>query len=398
MPGIWNTYFAELTGRNDEKIFLLRSKKMLKTIRLAIALLVSVSALSVAQSGFAESSNLKPLVSPELLKHAKLKMLWDNVFPIQKNENLDRLLLFGDYFYALTDHNFMLFMNQKNGNIIFEKTIEATGLPITGLRLYDNELMYINSDSKLVQINAQTGTVITSTNVGFSVACPVARNSKYFYIAGTDKRLHALHVDNKVQVFEVAAENDSVITSVIADDNSVIFATNAGNIISIAPDKPQLLWQFNAAGAIVGSIIRDGMSLFFACKDTNVYRVDMVAPPENKRLVWMHQTAAILEDAPVITQDIVYQHVKGKGLSAINKQTGTALWQVPGGVDLLTEAANKAYVITNIRTLVVMDNVKAKKLYTVNFAEVSKYVSNTTDDKIYIADNLGRIACLQPVK
>jgi outer membrane protein assembly factor BamB len=371
---------------------------MLKTVRLTIALLVTVSALFVAQSGFAESSNLKPLVSPELLKFAKLKMLWDNVFPIKKNENLDRLLLFGDYFYVLTDHNFILSMNQKNGNIIFEKTIEATGLPITGLRLYNNELMYVNSDSKLVQINAQTGTVITSTNVGFSVACPVARNSKYFYIAGTDKRLYAIHADNKVQAFEVAAENDSMITSVIADENFVIFATEAGNIICIAPDKPQLLWQFNAAGAIVGSLVRDGMSLFFACKDTNVYRVDMVGPPENKRLVWMHQTAAILEDAPVVTQDIVYQHVKGKGLTAINKQTGTALWQVPGGVDLLTEAANKAYVITNIRTLVVMDNVKAKKLYTVNFAEISKYVSNTTDDKIYIADNLGRIACLQPVK
>jgi len=371
---------------------------MLKTVRLAIALLVSVSALSVAQSGFVESSNLKPLVSPELLKYAKLKMLWDNVFPIQKNEKLDRLLLFDNYFYALTNRNFMLSMNQKNGNIRFEKTIEATGLPITGLRLYDNELMYVNSDSKLVQINAQTGNVITTTNVGFSVACPVARNSKYFYIAGTDKRLHALHADNKVQAFEVAAENDSAITSVIADENFVIFATEAGNIICIAPDKPLRLWQFNAAGAIVGSPVRDGMSLFFACKDTNVYRVDMVGPPENDRLIWMYQTAAILEDAPVVTQDIVYQHVKGKGLSAINKQTGTALWQVPGGVDLLTETAKKAYVITNIRTLVVMDNVKAKKLYSVNFAEVSKYVSNTMDDKIYIADNLGRIACLQPVK
>jgi outer membrane protein assembly factor BamB len=99
-----------------------------------------------------------------------------------------------------------------------------------------------------------------------------------------------------------------------------------------------------------------------------------------------------------VTQEIVYQHVKGKGLTAINKDTGSALWQVPGGVDLLTEAENRAYVITNTRTLVVMDNVKAKELYTVNFAGVSKHASNITDDKLYIADNHGRIACLQPVE
>jgi len=71
---------------------------------------------------------------------------------------------------------------------------------------------------------------------------------------------------------------------------------------------------------------------------------------------------------------------------------------VPGGIDLLTEARNRAYVITNNRTLVVMDNVKAKELYKVNFAGVSKHVSNITGDKIYIADNHGRIACLQPVE
>jgi hypothetical protein len=46
----------------------------------------------------------------------------------------------------------------------------------------------------------------------------------------------------------------------------------------------------------------------------------------------------------------------------------------------------------------VMDNIKSKKLYSVNFAGVSKHASNITDDKIYIADNLGRIACLQPVE
>jgi outer membrane protein assembly factor BamB len=369
---------------------------MLKTVRFVIALLVSLSASCAFQSG--AGSSLKPLVSSELLKHAKLKMLWDNELPIKKNENLDRLLLFDKYLYAISNRNFILSLNQKNGSIIFGKTIETAGLPITGMRLYDNEIMYVSSDSQLVQFNAQSGIVEKSTDIGFSVTCPVARNSNYFYIAGADNRLHAIHAGNRVQAFEVAAENNSTITSVIADENFVIFATAAGNIISIAADEPRRLWQFDAGVAIAGQLIKDGMSLFFACKDTNVYRVDMVGPPENKRLVWKYQTEAVLNDSPIVTQDIVYQRVGNKGLTAINKQVGTALWKVPKGVDLLTEARNKAYVITSTRTLVVMDNIKAKELYTVNFAEVTKYVSNITNDKIYIADDRGRIACLQPVE
>ena len=65
---------------------------------------------------------------------------------------------------------------------------------------------------------------------------------------------------------------------------------------------------------------------------------------------------------------------------------------------MLTESSNKAYVITNTKTMVVMDNVKAKKLLAVNLTGVTKHASNIMDDKIYIADNIGRIACLQPVK
>jgi len=45
-----------------------------------------------------------------------------------------------------------------------------------------------------------------------------------------------------------------------------------------------------------------------------------------------------------------------------------------------------------------MDNAKARKLYSVNFAHVSKYAANAMDDKIYIADKRGRIACLEPTE
>jgi outer membrane protein assembly factor BamB len=371
---------------------------MTKMVRLRIVLVFGILALWITQNSVAGKISSKPLISQELLKHAKLKMLWDNELPIKKNENLERLFLLDNRLYAVSDRNFVLYLNQKNGKIIFGKNIEPAGLPIMELKLYDNELMYLSSNSKLVQLNAQSGVVLNTTDIGFSLTCPVARNSSYFYLAGTDNRLHVIHADNKVQVFEVAAENESMITSVTADEISVIFATAEGNIICITPNLPQRLWQFDASKAIAGEVITDGMSLFFASRDTNVYRVDMVGLPQKKQLIWKHQTAAVLEDAPLVTQEIVYQHVKGKGLTALNKNTGSALWQVPGGIDLLTEAGNKAYIITDTGTLVVMDNIKAKKLYSVNLVGVTKHTSNLTDDKIYFADNLGRIACLQPVE
>jgi hypothetical protein len=106
----------------------------------------------------------------------------------------------------------------------------------------------------------------------------------------------------------------------------------------------------------------------------------------------------VLDREPRVTQQVVYQNVPGKGLTAIDKQSGLFMWSVPGGVDILAEAKDRAYVITKNKKLVVMDNLTEKRLYSVNFAEVSRHTANTMDSKIYIADEQGRIACLQPVK
>jgi len=370
---------------------------MIKMLRCKFILPAGLLVLFVMQNSFAAGSNSRPLVAPELLKHAKLKMLWENELPIKKTESLERLLMLNNRLYAISNRNYLIYLNKKNGNIIFGRNIAPASFPIAEFNPYGDELLSVDGN-RLIQIDAQSGTESKKMDAGFGISCPAARNSTYIYLAGVDNRLHVFRAKDRVKTFEVAAENDSLITSILAEENSVIFGTAAGNIISIAPDTPQRQWQFDASKAIAGPIVKDGMSLFFASKDTNVYRVDIVGLPEKKQLAWKHQTAAVLEKEPRVTKGIVYQHVHGKGLIAIDRATGALLWSVPGGIDLLAEAGNRAYVITNTGTLVVMDNVKAKMLYSANFAEVSKNVSNVTDDIIYIADNLGRIACLQPVE
>jgi len=353
--------------------------------------------LCVVQKSFAAKGASQWLVSPKLLEHANLKILWDNELPIKKAESLEQLFILGNRVYAISNQNYMVSMNRENGNVIFGKVVAPEGLPVVGLKLYGDELLSIVG-TKVIEIDPNSGAQRRAIDVDFSIVCPAARNSSYFYLGGDDRRLHTLRAEDKVPIFEVAAENDSMITSIVAHDISVIFATAAGNVISMMPDRPTRLWQFDAAGGIAGPIVRDGMSLFFASKDTNVYRIDMVGLPERKQLVWKYQTAGVLEKAPRVTQEVVYQHVPRKGVTAIDKENGTLLWSVPGGVDLLAEAKGRAYVITKNRTLVAMDNLSAKKLYSVNFAEVSRYTANITDSKIYIADERGRIACLQPVE
>ncbi|MCP4258946.1 MAG: PQQ-like beta-propeller repeat protein [Planctomycetes bacterium] len=360
-------------------------------------LLASLTVLCAMQYSLAAEDISQRLVSPKLLEHANLKILWENTLPIKKTESLIGLRMLGNHIYIKSTHNYIVSLNRENGEMVFGGFDLPDGLPTSGMQLYGDELN-ATIGTNLVEINPNLGTVIKRFDLGFASSCPAARNSSYFYLGGSDNRLHVLRAEDKIQIFEVAAENDSMITSILAHDISVIFGTDAGNVVSITPDRPMKLWHFDASGAIAGPIIRDGTSLFFASKDTNVYRVDMVGLPLKRQLIWKYQTAGMLENEPRVTQQVIYQYVPGKGLTAIDKQNGQFMWSVPGGVDLLAEAKDRAYVITKNRKLVVMDNLSTKKLYSVNFAEVTRHTTNIKDSKIYIADQRGRIACLQPVQ
>ncbi len=362
--------------------------------------LVSFFIFCVVPSVAVESS-LERLISPELLKGAELEILWENKLPIKTGESLEQLFIpfdcakgkLGNRIYGLSDQNFMVSLNREKGNVIFSTSIAGVGLPVVGLGLYKDELFSV-AGNKLVEINPDSGIERSAKRLEFGVACPAARNSSYFYIAGTDRRIHTFRSEDKVQVFEAAAEDDSMITSVVADEDFVVFATDTGSCVSITPDSPKRLWQFDAADGIAWPIVRDAGALFAASKDTNVYRLNV----RTGKFVWKYQTGAMLEMGPRVTQGAVYQYVHNEGLVAIDRENGRRLWQLAEGVDLLAEAEGKAYVITNAETLVVMDNKKGKQLRSVNLAGVSRYAANVADSKIYVADKKGRIACLKPIE
>jgi len=375
---------------------------MLSAGRCVLILTVGLSVLSAAAKSLAANDDSHWLVSPELLKHANLRLTWQNQLPLKKGETLERLCLRDNYIYALSNKNFLACLDRQKGSMIFGRSIAPAGFVVLGLDLYKDDIIAIIGNN-IVELDSRLGTERRARPLEFAVTCPAARNSSFFYLAAVDRRLHALHADNRVQVFEVAAKNDSMITSIIVDDKFVVFGTDAGNVIGVAPDKAYQLWQFNAADAIAGSLKRDGMSLFFASKDTNLYRLDMVDMLTTK-LAWKQQMPGLLQKEPRVTAAAVYQPVLsrvegyagGEGLTAVDKQSGKYMWSLKEGADLLAEAAGKAYIITNRKTLAVMDNSNAKKLYVVNFADVSKHAANTTDSKIYIADERGRVACLEP--
>lgn len=334
-----------------------------------------------------------PLVPAGLLEQARLTVLWESKVALSELEHLQRLFVRGKSIYGLTDRNYLFGLNKKDGRIRFGKSLVSAGLSVFGPQLFKDDLFFTTGNS-LLQINTEFGREIGSKRFTFTLTAPIVRNAKHIYVAGNDRRLHVFNAESRLEDFQVAADNDSIITSILAEDEYVVFSTQEGNVISISPDASLRNWQFNAAGAISAELVANGRTVFVSSQDTNLYKLNA----NNGKMIWKFHTGAKLVSPARITPKVVYQHARQHGLYAVDKESGKQIWQLAEGKDLLTEANEKAYVITDDNTVVVMNNRTGKKLYSVSFAGVSIYVSGSSDSLIYIGDGVGRLACLKPAR
>jgi outer membrane protein assembly factor BamB len=355
-------------------------------------LMVIIFILCISPQAFC-SRQPAPLVQVEPLEKARLALSWESNLALDEPERLGYLFVRGDSIYALTDQNYLFGLNKKNGRIRFGKLLASMGLSVYGSQLFE-DVLYFTVGNRLLQIDTEFGRDIASRRFEFTITAPVVRNTKYIYVAGSDLRLHVYDAESMLEEFQVAADNDSIITSVIAEDEYVVFSTEEGNVICISPGAPIRKWQFDTAGTETALLVADGDSVFVSSEDTNLYELNA----KNGKMLSKFHTGAKLFSSVRVTEKNVYQHARRHGLYAIDKDSGKQIWQWAKGKDLLAEVNEKAYVITNDNTIVVIDNRTGKKLYSVNTAGVSIFVSGSTDSHIYIGDCVGRLACLKPTR
>lgn len=380
-------------GRLGEQMMergFLRDNQMLQRFLLAVFFVggcVGIAGGATTQEADAEAM----LVSESLLKHAGLQVGWQINLPLKETERVERMFVFDKYLYVLTDRNYLFCIDRAKGSIRFCLQLVKAGLKVHEPQYYGGRLLF-TVGTRIFVLDPAAGVVKESrqlVNIGRGAVCGAQRNAVHIFVAGLDKRLHAIVADEYWQEFMVTADNDSLINSIVVDDEFVVFSTQVGNIVMTSAQKAKRLWQRDIPGRINAPIVRDGRWLYVGSENTKLYKLDINSGRSGWETVF--QAGAQLTDSVTVGGRAVYQYAGNNGLYAIDKDSGKMLWQVSEGLGLLAEEDETAYVFAEPGVLVVMENSTGKKLYTVNFAGVSRYAANTTDSTIYVSDDRGRV-------
>jgi outer membrane protein assembly factor BamB len=334
------------------------------------------------------------IIGNKLLKQAGLEPVWQKAIALNPKEKVQQITIEGDYIFILTDSNYIFCLERNTGRLNFAFSAAILGMPVLEPTVYNNTA-YIIAANYLIAVDLAQGMEIHRNKIPFPVSASIAVNASHLYIPAMDKRLHVTDLKDIHEIFEVSADNVSGITSVLATDSRVFFATDAGNVICMEADKSKRIWQFDTVGAITAPLTLANDRLYISCRDTNLYQLRL--DDGNPTWTFPFHSGSILTASARATENVVYQYAADKGLYAIDAKSGKQLWLLADGLDLLAQDGDKAYVFDKNKVCVVMDNKSAEKIYTINFAPVTDFAVNTSDSNIYIMEGKN-ISCIRPVK
>jgi outer membrane protein assembly factor BamB len=330
-------------------------------------------------------------INDTLLKEASLHTVWQSAVALNPKEKVQQMTVLGNHIYILTNSNYLFCLDRNDGRSVFSISAAEAGMPVSQPADFNNAV-YFAAANELLAVDLQTGRELFRKKIEFPMSSRPAVNEKYFYLPGMDKQLHVLQRD-MFQKFRVNPEDRSGITSVVANTNSIVFATNSGKVYCMDSDRPIKRWQFNAVGAIEASLTKTNGSIYISSKDTNLYKVDA----NSGTMLWKFYTGSFLTVPARVVNKTVYQYAINKGVYAIDANSGKQIWLSADGADLLAEDANTAYVISKKNICEVMDNASAQRLYTLNFEAVTAFATNPYDSKIYVMED-NSILCIEPTK
>jgi hypothetical protein len=327
------------------------------------------------------------VIAAGLLQGAGLKLDWQNDLPLAKSESVEHFFVASEFVYITTDLNTVFCFERFDGKLRFIKQLARPSLPMMLPTEY-NGALYVVVGDELWKLDPQSASVSMIQKLERSAAAPVVFTEENIYVSGLDHRISCYDKDGNWLKFQITADNDSRISSVIVENENMWFATEQGNVYNASSYEPIRHWAFNTSGKITGGIVKNDRFIYVSSFDTMLYKLSAVSGT----LAWKAPLGSAILTMPIVYDDYIYQQSSRNGLYAVNNEDGKILWQEPAGESFVARDGEDVYVFTEDNLLSIMNNRSGKSRVKVNFAPIAECARNVFDSNIYVLSKDGKLA------
>jgi outer membrane protein assembly factor BamB len=322
-----------------------------------------------------------------LLEGAGMKIDWQNDLPLAQNEIIKHLIIAKEFVYVITDLNTVFCYERFDGKLRFIKQFARPSLPMKRPTEYEGALYTVVGD-ELWKLDPQSASVSKAQDLVNSAVSPVVFTDENLYVSGLDNRISCYDREGNWLKFQVTADNDSRITSVLVDGENMWFATEQGNVYGASAYEPTRYWAFNTTGQIGSDIVKQDKYLYVSSYDTMLYKLSAVSGT----LAWKAPLGSALMNSPVVYDDYIYQQTSRNGLYAVSDETGNVVWQEPAGQGFVARDGEDVYVFTENNLLSIMNNKSGESRIKLNFAPIDICGRNVYDSNVYVLSKDGKLA------
>ncbi len=394
--------------------------KLIESTRRALLFLAALTVVALAGCQADKPvSPAKPAAEPSAMSQAGLQVYWERQIAMASGERAVNLWLMDENLYFLTNQKTLIAIDAKTGLVKWRTvvtykaervfapthfddmhlpkkvgTVEDIKTPPGRASLPKFDALLINTLSSMKVIDRATGEIIR--DIRFQSFFAVNRgvtDGERFYVAGSDKQLHAIALLPAVKVWSHEIEARILAPTQCDEDGRVLAGATDGQLQCLWADGyGKRRWGIKFASPITAPMAVDDGQVYVASQDGRTYAL----AANGGRELWLPvQTPGRPAGGVLAGKSTIYVSSRPGGVTAIDRASGKIRWNVPTGQAILAVIDGKVYLQDQVGDMLVVQAKGGLASDKVPLGRYELFATNISAPAIYVATKDGKLTCIR---
>ena len=356
-----------------------------------------------------------PPVSATPLDANAFSQLWRGSIAVPAGDHVTRVIMLGDTVYVYTAGGTVYGLDHDTGVVRFVDVVNSKGHELRpAVALNDDNIAYPTADT-LELYSKRSGEFIKSIYVQGRISSDASSDGDVVYLGLDVGGGHLAQIDTDRPYHEVVWQLllfGQVLGAPAAAQNVVFVGSGDGGVRAITNDEHSYWFldhdRFNTGGAIVADIVLDGGNVYAASTIGRLVCLDR----RNGLLRWQYYSNIPLTETPVVTKTMIYEHIDGLGIVALDKvqqlqlnpgdkhmidmKSHTPIWQANGAKAFVSETDSYAFLIDGDGSILAVDKTTGARVYRAPNTGFAAFATDTRESTIFAAGNDGSVYAFKP--